>query len=286
MVPELVLGTAQFEASYGIARRAEGDVEACQLLEEASNLGVTSLDTAPTYGKAQEMIGSCGWRGAIHTKIPGDKEALNSLRDSLVNLRRERVDVSYFHNPDILNLAEDYFKNTHAAIVPRVTDHLGVSIYTPEEFNAALDNPFITVIQAPINIVDQRISDEQLERAAFRRKRVFARSIFLQGVLLQDSWALPDFLSAASATLQQLESISSETGLNRMEIVVQAVLARPGISGIVVGAETTDQLREIASAFNAPPLSPDLEERIPSLKTRALDIIDPRRWPKGRIRKE
>lgn len=281
MVPELVLGTAQFEASYGIVRQAVGHPEARELIELAQALGVTSLDTSPAYGSAQEMIGSCGWQGDIHTKIPGHEDVLGSLRDSLTSLRCERVEVSYFHDPNVLHLAEDFFEETHAAIVPQRANHLGVSIYSPEEFNAALDNSFLTVIQAPMSIVDYRISDEQLEQAALTKKLVFARSVFLQGVLLQDLPALPKFLTDITPVLQQLQSISSETGLNRMEILMQAVLARPGISGIVVGAETTGQLGEIASAFKAQPLSPDLQEQFSAMKSQPLDLIDPRRWPKG-----
>ncbi len=277
---ELILGTAQFDTAYGIARRSTSDIDACQLLTLAASIGVTALDTAPAYGNAQEMIGSCHWQGALHTKIPGDVNAQDSLKDSLLQLRRERVEVAYFHNPDVLKMDEDFFEQTHASVVPRLAENLGVSTYTPGEFNAALSNSFISAIQVPINGVDQRITDEQLKEAVLRGKRIFARSIFLQGALLQEPPGLPQFLSALTPTIHRLEKISMDTGRNRMEILIQSVLARPGISGIIVGAETSEQLLEIAAGFNAPPLTGKLVTEVGSLRLDSVDLIDPRLWPK------
>ena len=279
MGAELVLGTAQFETSYGITRKTTGEFDACQLLELATRFGVTSLDTAPAYGNAQEMIGSCGWQGAIHTKIPGDEDAQASLKASFLELRRDRVEVAYFHDPDVLQHDEIFFRKVHESLFPEQTEHLGVSVYTPDEFDSALANPFISVIQAPINAIDHRITDEQLEEAASMGKRVYARSIFLQGALLQDSSALPNFLSALTQKIDLLHTITTETGTNRMEVLMQSVLARPGIVGTVVGAETAAQLLEIATAFNAPPLSEETRTLVEPLRVDDIDILDPRRWP-------
>jgi aryl-alcohol dehydrogenase-like predicted oxidoreductase len=280
MSPELILGTAQFDTAYGIARQQAGDIDACRLLALATSIGVATLDTAPAYGNAQEMIGFCNWQGAIHTKIPRDVNVQDSLRNSLLQLRRERVEVAYFHHPDVLNMDESFFEQTYKAVVPGLAENLGVSTYTPGEFNAALSNPFVSVIQAPINVVDRRVTDEQLREAVLRGKHVFARSIFLQGALLQEPPGLPQFLSALTPTIHRMEKISMDTGLNRMEILIQSVLARRGVSGIIVGAESSEQLLEIEVAFNAPPLAENVVTEMESLQVDSVDLIDPRMWPK------
>ena len=280
MGAELVLGTAQFETSYGIMRKTTREFDACQLLELATSLGVTSLDTAPGYGNAQEMIGSCGWKGAIHTKIPGNENAHHSLKDSLLKLKRHRVQVAYFHDPDVLNRDEIFFREAHESLIPEQTEHLGVSVYTPDEFNSALTNPFISVLQAPINAIDHRITDDQLKQAASMGKRVYARSILLQGMLLQVSSALPYFLSGLAPTIDRLGAITSDMRINRMEILMQSVLTRPGISGVIVGAEAPAQLVDIVAAFHAPPLTEDVRAAVYSLRVDDLGIIDPRMWPR------
>ena len=280
MSPELVLGTAQFETSYGVVRESIGAFDACQILELATSLGITSLDTAPGYGNAQAIIGDCSWQGAIHTKIAGDQNVHHSLTDSLLDLRRHRVEVAYFHDPNVLQRDESFFEQTHRTIVPELTEHLGVSVYTSDEFDTALGNSFIDVIQAPINVVDRRITDEQLEQAVLTGKLVFARSIFLQGTLLRDSSSLPDFLSTLAPTIDRLDAISSDTGVNRMEIMMQSVLVRPGISGVVVGAEAPAQLVDIAAAFKASPLPEAARSVVESLRVDDVGILDPRIWPK------
>lgn len=281
MNPELVLGTAQFDTSYGIARQTAGGFDPCELLALATSLGVTSLDTAPGYGNAQEMIGCCGWQGRIHTKIPDENDVLGSLEASLLLLRRASIDVAYFHQPTVLKKDGSYFERIHSLVVPNLVEDLGVSIYSPEEFDAALENPFLNAIQAPLSIADNRITDEQLKAAARKEKRVFARSIFLQGALLQSKKSLPIFLSGLLPVIEELDAIERDYGFSRIRVLIQGVLARPGISGLIVGAESSGQLFEIVDAFNA---LRGVHKIAQFARTLALDdirIIDPRNWPNG-----
>jgi aryl-alcohol dehydrogenase-like predicted oxidoreductase len=62
----LVIGTATFGSDYGIANKGEilGEVDALEILSEAQNLGITTLDTAPAYSNAEEII------GAFHSAHP------------------------------------------------------------------------------------------------------------------------------------------------------------------------------------------------------------------------
>ena len=278
--PKLVLGTAQFDATYGVLRDKTRILDTCLLLAVAEGHGIRTLDTAPAYADAQEKIGRCGWRGSVHTKIPGNVSAPDSLRDSLRQLGLSSVEVAYFHDSKVLQEEKSFFNHIHSRVVPTLAEHLGVSIYTPQEFDTALRNPFISAIQAPINIVDHRISDNQLNEARRTGKEVYARSIFLQGTLLQSSDSLPAFLSKLVPVIQRLDRVGVDTGVTRLEILTQAALGRPGISGVVVGAESPDQLEGITSAFAAPRLPPELETLAHSLRVDDVDTIDPRRWPR------
>lgn len=278
--PHLVLGTAQFDATYGIGRQNSEGFDTCQILALAEKIGITTLDTAPAYANAQERIKFCGWRGSVHTKIPGDLNAQKSLEDSLRNLGRDCVEVAYFHDPRVLRRNLTFFEHIHSIVVPTLTEHLGISIYSVEEFKAALANPFINVIQAPMNIVDHRISDRQIKDASLKGKRVYARSVFLQGALLQAPTSLPGFLSKLVPVVKRLDTIAVEKKISRLEILFQSVLARTGIAGVVVGVESPGQLEEIVSAFDAPRWTGDFAEIIGSLRLDDLDVIDPRAWPR------
>lgn len=277
--PNLILGTAQFDIDYGVTRRSKPELDVCKLLVLAHNLGIETLDTAQVYETAHAKIKLCGWNGAIHTKILDGNTAQESLKESLRSLGRERLEVAYFHDPRVLRCDLSFFQQTYSQLVPTLVDSLGVSIYTPEEFTDALFNPFIDIIQTPINIVDQRISDEKLREAALKGKRIVARSIFLQGVLLQNLETFPDFLGSFSHVIDRLEAITSKTGLSRIEILLRAVLCRPGISSIIVGTDSREQLNQIVSAYHKLPLQQEFDVVPTSLKVDSLDLIDPRRWP-------
>ena len=275
----LVLGTAQFDRSYGIVRHEDSGFNACGILAKAEKLGIDAVDTAPAYSNAQERIRICRWGGAVHTKIPSNFKAHISLTKSLKILGRNYVDVAYFHDPSVLAKNASFFKRIHSIVTPTLTKSLGVSVYTSKEFDAALANPFISVIQAPISLVDARISDEQLIQGAVNGKRIYARSIFLQGSLLQNPNSLPRFLSKLKPVLESLRVTSVDMGIPLMDILLKSVILRPGIAGLVVGAESPNQLQQIWNAFNGPPMPSELKTVLRSLTINDINVIDPRRWP-------
>ena len=60
-VPQLCLGTVQFGLPYGITNQS-GQVsedEVRRILEFSVASGITFLDTAQAYGKAEKILGRC-----------------------------------------------------------------------------------------------------------------------------------------------------------------------------------------------------------------------------------
>ncbi len=276
--PGLILGTAQFDSRYGAAKREGASSDVCDLLSRAWSLGLSALDTAPVYADAQERIGQCGWPGTVHTKIPRDANPVFSLQQSLEKLRLGTVEVAYFHDPGVLVQDLGFFERFHKVVVPDMAQSIGISVYTPEEFNKALDLDVIGVIQVPMSVVDQRITDGDLSRATSLGKRVFARSIFLQGTLLVEQDKLPTFLSGMAPVLSRLRCLASDVGLSVMELLITAVRDRPGLSGLVIGAESPRQLDQIARAYDAPPLVEEVRYQLRSLGIENATLLDPRRW--------
>jgi aryl-alcohol dehydrogenase-like predicted oxidoreductase len=155
---------------------------------------------------------------------------------------------------------------------------VGVSVYTPEEFEKALDIDAIGAIQVPMNVVDQRITDNHLNQAGSLGKQVFARSIFLQGVLLAEPDSLPPVLSELAPVLSRLRGIASDLGMTVMELLIASVRDRSGLSGLVIGAESTSQLNEIASACGTPILEELLSDSLRDLRVDNIALLDPRKW--------
>ena len=291
----LVLGTAQLGLQYGKVNASQppDETDAHQVLETAWSSGFTTLDTARAYGIAEERIGSwlksAGHRPRIITKcrpLPAtdDENALSrELNDSfslsMATLGVGRVEAFLVHR------SEDIFRR---GVMEALLDlkaegrigGVGASVYEPREVARLLDVEGVTDIQAPLSLFDQRLVRTGLVEAARKRGvRIWARSLFLQGVLFLEPEVLPPFLAPLAEPLRRLARISAENGVTLASLAMHAVAAHEGVAGLVMGAHTAGQVHGLAHAYTA--TVPDgvaaaamkLFEDIPET------VIDPRTWP-------
>ena len=275
---EIILGTAQLTQQYGVmARRASEHEQGQALLEVAAEVGILTLDTAPAYGDAELIIGRHGACFAVHTKLPGVEHPGKELESSLSRLATDSVEVLYLHDPDVVLDPGDARLSAATELVGAGADYLGASIYTPDQFAAAVGDPRIGVIQLPVNVFDRRIHDLELRRAAELGKRLIARSALLQG-LLGDPAAALGRVPALDAALKAFGVACSELGRDPIEVALQWVHARPGLSGLVIGAETPEQLRGLLGGAEAAPLADEELRLLASLRPPADGDVDPRSW--------
>lgn len=278
---ELVLGTAQLGTSYGVVSRPGPPLDpggAGHFLCEAERLGVAAFDTAPSYGAAEDIIGSSAATLPIHTKIAVGSSASKSLRSSLSRLGRSSVDVLYLHDPrEVLRprsgIIDDAFAHVGGAV-----GVVGASVYDTDELLAAVDDPRIGAVCVPLSFLDRHIRDQHLDLAARAGMRVYARSVFLQGVILADPAALPTQVTGLRPHVHALCDIARRLGRSRLNLALGWVRSRPSVRGIVVGTDGLDDLRATVSAFNAPPLSEDELDLCEHLEMPARELTDPRRW--------
>lgn len=279
----LIVGTAQLGLDYGLANvdgRPSREA-ALAMLEQAAAAGVAAFDTAPTYGDAELLIGEARVKTPVHTKLTDMVDLVGAVRSSLVRLGRERIDVLLLHRPDALVDADELWTRLqplHGFEVER----FGVSVYSPNEFELAIEAEWIEVIQAPISAVDRRLVHGGLVTDAWRRgKEVIARSVFLQGALLLDGDSLPEHLGGLRSAIRDLDAVAEAVGASRRSLLVHLVLGTDGVASIVLGSETALQLAENIATLGenveldgwSPP--EEIEER----------LFDPRTWPTVRSRR-
>lgn len=275
--PVLVLGTAQLRMAYGITRRSTGAPsadDARRLLTAAAELGVAALDTAPGYGDAEDAIGRSGTTLPVHTKVDPARTPSDSLARSLGRLRRERVEVLYLHDSaEVLRDPSPVVSAAHE-LVGDLVGRLGASVYDVEEFDAAVRDPRIQVVQVPLNVLDRRIDADRLEAAAKQGVHVYGRSILLQGVLA----APPGAVEGLAPHVVGFQALARELGRTPVELALGWVRALPGVQGVVMGAESVADLREIVDAWSAPRLDPEALAAVGALPLPPPELCDPRRW--------
>ena len=273
------MGTAQLTQPYGILRQGpcEGGQELESLLQLPVRAGWLGFDTAPSYGQAEEVIGGLRPEIQIHTKISPGKTVAESLRASIDKLKRPTLDLVYLH--ETLTLSRDQRLQLDALFEakPTYVTSVGASVYSLEEFELALTVKEIDVVQVPINLLDRRFSRDIVREAQSSGKKVFGRSIFLQGLLLTSPEKLPPRVSHLKNSLRLFDSIVSGFGASRVEACINFAASYSGVDGLVLGFSQLEHGLEIQRTISKSS-SPRLIESLVSIPAPPPGEVDPREW--------
>jgi aryl-alcohol dehydrogenase-like predicted oxidoreductase len=290
----LALGTVQFGLDYGVThgggRVPEAEVRA--ILARARAAGIGTLDTAAAYGDAEEILGrvEAGRSFRIVTKtLPiaaagGGAGAVARItarfQGSLEKLAVASVDGVLVHAAsDLLSPAgEQLWKQLEVWRSQGLVRRIGVSVYDRAEIDAVLARFPPDLVQLPLNALDQRLLlDGTIDRLAGRGIAIHARSLFLQGLLLQPPEQCPPHLAAAKPFLDRWWTACRQHSVAPLTAAVRFGLAAPGIEKLLVGVHSTAHLDAIIKASQAD--CPDLDWN--ALAAHDGDAVDPRRWPKA-----
>ncbi|HUJ75370.1 MAG TPA: aldo/keto reductase, partial [bacterium] len=134
----------------------------------------------------------------------------------------------------------------------------------------------------PASVLDHRFLRQGIPVVARARgTALFARSVFLQGLLLQPEGDMLSEHAAVVPVRRALQDLAAQGGMSLAELAVRYLLSLPGITCLVVGVETEAQLRENAALFRKGPLPGDLAARVPELVPDLPDsILYPGSWSK------
>ena len=254
---KLALGTAQFGLDYGVTN-SEGKVQVEEvelILGCAKENSINTLDTAASYGNSEEVLGSIGISDfQIITKtIPlknGVDEVIKHFKQSLTFLNKSSVNGLLIHNINEIEHKNfnTLFKELTELKRQGLVNKIGFSTYTPEQVDFLLKNFDFDLIQVPFNIFDNRlIQGGQLQALNNKGMEVHARSVFLQGVLL-DFNNLSNYFSPWKKEFSIYQETVKDNGLSLLECALNFVLNIREIDKVLVGVNSKRQLKEIIQA--------------------------------------
>ncbi len=302
---KLTLGTAQLRQKYGIANKngKPGYKKSGEIIKAAIDGGINCFDTAPYYGDSEKIIGSyissypaLLGRLVTVTKLTPfeleDKvdytEVLEAVRrqvlESAKRLRLRALPIYLLHSAADMDTYEGLIiESLRQLRTEGLIGRAGVAVYTPEEAEQALGIDVLSAIQIPINMFDHRlISTGLLKRLAERQFVIFVRSLFLQGLFLLDPTELPKGLELAELPLIKLIQLAARHERSVAEMAVAFVRDLPGITSVVIGAETAEQIRADIELMDCPPLSQALRDEIMSeFSGLPLELVNPSLWNLG-----
>lgn len=275
----LALGTAQFGLAYGITNQGGriAEASAAEVLGRAAAGGIDTLDTAAAYGEAEAVLGRLGAAGRfrIITKLSAAPHGLAAAARAAALRLGHTPDRILLHDPNAL--AGGQARAMARALLDLreagLAGGIGVSVYAPDQLDAALGLLRPDLVQLPFNLLDRRFVPA-IARLAGLGVEVHARSLFLQGALLAP--ATPPALAFAEGHFAALRRLLARHRIGALEACLAAGLGLPGLARLVIGVAGADELAAILAC--RPP------EGLPAaFATLACDdprVIDPSRWPR------
>ncbi len=272
----VMLGTVQFGLDYGIAKGGRPDYKACRdIVECALESGINCFDTAAAYGESEQVLGKIiaelkvadqvvvvsksqpvSETGIPSGQVPGFIE--NSLVQSLENLRVETLPVFLFHRDADLPWMDALHTMKEKGLIGRA----GISVDTAEGAKRAVESELVEAIQLPHNLFDHRFFDAVFDRVQERQIPLFARSAFLQGLLLIPEERIPENLHRVVPVRRKVEALAREAGMDMPELCLRYGLSFPAITSVLIGVDSVEQLRENAAMAKRGPLEESLLKKI------------------------
>ena len=290
-LPLFTLGTVQLGMNYGLGDFTEKPSEeyAHSMLTRAMELGVTALDTANNYGDSERVIGSWIAKGDLPkkpyviTKIaPFDHSSEAALRKEMTRqtdaclktLGVEKIDMLMIHNYNDYIKSKDIVRDMMETFKREgKIDKTAISVYSSDDYRVVAESGF-DAVQIPINIFDQeKIEDGSIDALHDAGMIVFARSVFLQGLVFMTRETLPKEMSFCLPYLERMWELSKKFDLSPDALAASFVLSIPAIDSLVLGCQRLDQLEANCKLIDR---TRQLTDEEMSLVRDAFLNIDPR----------
>ena len=272
---------------YGINNTA-GKIsfeDSCEILKNAFESGIDTLDTAEAYGSAHKVIGDFhrlhpDIQFRVITKVPhdiGGGEIKTKIEGYINDLQVPFLDVLMFHSFD------SYQKNKEVTGIladlktQGKIKNIGVSVYTNDQIETLLNDEIVSVIQMPFNLLDNAsLRGGLMKKMKVANKEVHTRSAFLQGLFFKNDYT--DSISKQLANeIDAIKGIANDEKTSLTNLALSYCLSQKSIDKVLIGVDSVSQLAENIKASNYL-ISNTAVERIDAVKVNNLDLLNPSLW--------
>jgi aryl-alcohol dehydrogenase-like predicted oxidoreductase len=245
---------------YGIANKngQPDQGRANEIIREAWESGIRQFDTAQAYGVSERVLGRAleQWgysseEALVISKFDPNLDHLDAramsqaLDKSLERLRVPTLFGMMLHREEMLALWNDGLgKILRGFIDSGKVRHIGVSVYSPDKALYALTIEGIDMLQIPVNILDRRFAKAGVfDLANEKKKDLYLRSVFLQGLILMKDEEIPEKMAFARDVIKQIEALADHIGYRRDELALGYVKQKMPKAQVIFGAESSEQVR-------------------------------------------
>jgi aryl-alcohol dehydrogenase-like predicted oxidoreductase len=268
------------------------------VIEEAIDAGITFFDTADIYGlgESERFIGeTLAGRDVdvvVATKFGNDMQGANgdapggsrayarrAIDASLTRLRRDHVDLYYYHRPDGVTPIEETVGAMHELVVEGKVRWLGVSNVDAAQLRQAasagaeLGSPIVAV-QNHFSLM-KRDDETEVLPLALELGAGYVPYFPLESGLLTGKYrrGAPEPEGARLSgrgdgrlsderlrRVELLEAFAEARGFSLLELAIGGLASMPGIASVIAGATSPAQVRANAVAGSRQLIPAELEE--------------------------
>lgn len=257
-----ILGGAQIGSNYSNFKQFKIlKIHKKKLIKE----NFSSIDTAFNYSKSHQTISKLNGRKNFniisklnYSNIHGIKKFYKenffiNFYKILITINQNKLDTLLIHSfkdfkKNYRNILEIFKKLNSLKLIK----NFGVSIYYPKELLFLIKNFSNLTIQFPINVVDYRWSNLNLNYLKRKSKSKFiARSIFLRGKLLIEKGYIKN-RKKNNIYLKILSNIKNKYKINsNLGLCIKFINSLNFLDNVVIGFENLKQIEQVVKHKNA-----------------------------------
>ncbi len=285
------------------------DKDTTQAIRAAYEAGITTFDTAASYGKGHserllgEALAQVRDKVVLATKVPAHElkydQVIESCHRSLENLRTGTIDLYQIHWPsgswksEVVPIGETMQAMNDLKEQGKIRA-IGVSNFSRAQLEEAGKHARIESLQPPYSLFWRQVEEDAMPFCREKDITVLAYSPMAQGLLTgrfspghrfgkgdhrkKNRLFMPENAGRVQRALKELRPIAEERGITLGQLALAWVIAQPGTCAIA-GARNAEQVLENAKAAEVRLPAPDLA-RMDEIGRRVTDPLDdnPVQW--------
>ena len=284
---KIALGTANFGQKYGLAGKIiKSDKKIKKIIQFANNSKIKLIDTSNNYGSSETLLGNNNLKNfkiITKLKISNDEKKSNNLEnivfnkveESLLKLNIKKLYAILLHESNDLksNKRHKLIKVLKKLKKRNLVSKIGISIYNPKELNFIWPFWKPDIVQCPFNILDRRIYESGwLKKLKKNKTEIHVRSIFLQGLLLQNEKSMPRKFKKWKNIFKKWNNYCKKENISKIQGCINFIKSFKKISFVIIGFEDIKQVKNIISYFK------NDRKSYTTIACNDIRLIDPRLW--------
>ena len=283
---KVVIGTANFLNRYGLKKKKIQKREIKQIFSYCKKNKIKNFDTAFSYDNFKNIKGIKFDNFKISNKLNffnkkdyfhKNEEYLKLLKSRINDFKIKSFENFFLHNADELSKKEFLraIKIMKILKKEKLIKKIGISIYNENSVRKLTQLDVIDIVQIPLNLCDRRFIRKK-NMNFFKKKniRVQARSIFLQGLLLQNFNKIKSKPYIDKKFFYDYETWIKKNKMSKLQACLNFIKFRNELDSIVIGIENLNQLKDIVNLLKLKK-NKEYPKKIISNKK---EFFDPRKW--------